>query len=126
MKKKLRRRRIKMEERRKHYNPADYAEVQREAKAMDKSALEEYYVRERDSNYTRPCMKVVGFVVVVGLIFLVGLAIVVVANSMTSYELEKSRFQLEQEICPILNNFQFTLQEEKWTGREDVTIKCRS
>ena len=93
-----------VEERKPNYNPADYAEVQREAKAMDKNALEEYYVKDRDKSYT-PCggKWAIALFIIIAIVAL-GYGIYSAGQDNVRSEVGSNINEIERDICSILGS----------------------
>ncbi len=114
-----------MEERTKNYNPADYATLEATAKSMDRKELEEYYVRDRNKRYiSNGIIALIAFVIlaILFMFFMFG-------SSMTADKFEDNIYDnavdLQEEICPMLGDYEFTLQEEKrFWGLDEITLNC--
>lgn len=95
---------VEERERKPKYNPADYAQIQVEAKAMDKTTLEEYYVKDRDKRHTT-CAGTIG--AIIGIILLIGFFIFAVSSitkDIIYYEISYNIEEISEDVCPMLGS----------------------
>ena len=91
-----------VEERKLNYNPADYAEVQRQSKDMDKKSLEDFYVLTKDKKYTS-CGA--GWAIAIGVIVAIAALITLgftFADDILKNKVSDNILEISEEICPIL------------------------
>ena len=89
-------------ERKPKYGPADYAQLKVEAIAMDKPALEEYYVKDKDKRHTTFGEGVgIFFAIILGLAMLIGMGFAI-AESLIEDEVSDNIIEISKEVCPIL------------------------
>lgn len=91
-----------VEERKLNYNPADYAEVQRQSKDMDKKSLEDFYVLTKDKKYTS-CGSgwLIAIVTIVTIAFLMAMGFIF-AGDILKNKVSDNVLEISEEICPIL------------------------
>ena len=90
-------------EKRRKYNPADYAQLQAEAKVLDKKELEEFWVETKDKKHTT-CGEVIGIIFLVlfatALIFAWGYS---VGEIHIIKHVSNSIEQVSADICPYVS-----------------------
>ena len=85
-----------------NYNPADYKELQNEAKGKSKEELENFYVSTKDKKYTHPCVAIlIGIVLMVFVVGCIWLMIESGKNEING-EVNKIIKEVSKDICPIL------------------------
>ena len=89
-------------ERKPNYNPADYAQLQTDAKGMEKDVLEKYYVKDKDKRHINfGDGLIIFFMVILWLAVLIGIGFAIaegIIRNKVSDNLEK----ISEEVCPIL------------------------
>ncbi len=115
----------KERERKPNYNPADYAQLKVEAAIMDKPALEEYYVKDRDKKHTR-CGDKMGKVimVLVMLTFLIGMGYLA-ADDTLKEKVENNMKDISAEVCPILGEG-YLSSEALHSNYDETRIICNT
>ena len=112
-------------ERRPNYNPADYAQLKVEAVAMDKTALEDDYVLNKDKKHTR-CGDKIGIVimVLVMLTFLIGMGYLA-ADDTLKEKVENNMKDISAEVCPILGEG-YLSSEALHSNYDETRIICNT
>jgi len=106
-----------------NYNPADYAQLQAEAKAMDKKELEDYYVKVKDNTYVS-CGK--GWAIAIGIIvtlaFLIGVGYAI-SKDITIGKVAGNMEDISAEVCPMIGEG-YASSEAIHTNSYETRIVC--
>lgn len=84
------------------YKPADNAQIVKEAQAMSKSELEDYYVKDRNKRHTTCGGTVAGILLVLFFIFIVGAMGFTLAQDHYIKVVEENSHDVSYEVCPYL------------------------
>jgi len=109
--------------RKRKYNPADYAEVQRQAKSMSKQELEDYYVEDMNDRY-KTCEEkwAMALSIILTIAFLVGLVYAITYVALGDKVAENME-DISAEVCPVLGEGYFS-SEALHSSSYETRIVC--
>lgn len=106
-----------------NYNPADYATIKAEAKSLEKKDLEEFYVKTKDSKYTKPLEEfaiVLMVLLAISAVVLIGYSF---GASFVEENIEKNVETIEEQVCPFFSGYEATVLDQSM-ATDEVRIDC--